>query len=105
MGNRPKKNNKSSFQSSQNNGQKTKTDMIEEIKQAQKEKVNAALITDERVAAKLEEFDKAKSNLEEEYKKMEETLQKDIDRQQKELDERAKILDKQKKQQDELAFY
>ena len=101
MGNRPKKNNKSSFQSSQNNGQKTKTDMIEEIKQAQKEKVNAALITDERVAAKLEEFDKAKSNLEEEYKKMEETLQKDIDRQQKELDERAKILDKQKKQQDE----
>ena len=44
MGNRPKKNNKSSFQSSQNNGQKTKTDMIEEIKQAQKEKAGNDLV-------------------------------------------------------------
>lgn len=101
MGSRNKKNNKSSFQNSQNNGQKTKADMIEEMKQARREEVNAALITDERVAAKLEEFDKAKSNLEEKYKKMEETLQKGIDRQQKELDERAKVLDKQKRQQDE----
>ena len=101
MGSRNKRNNKGSFQSPQNNGQKTRTDMVEEVKQAQKGKIDAALITDERVAAKLEELDKAKSNLEEEYKKKEETLQKDIDKQQETLDERAKKLDEQKKQQDE----
>lgn len=101
MGSRNKKNNKSGFQSPQNNGLKTKNDMIEEMKQAQKEKIDAALITDERVAAKLVELDKAKSDLEEEYKKKEESLQDGIDKQQEKLDERAKELDEQKKQQDE----
>ena len=70
---------KGGFQNQQNNGQKSKADMVEELKQAQKDKIDAALITDERVAAKIEELEKAKTDLEAEYKEKEKALQDDCD--------------------------
>ena len=61
-----------------NNGQKSQADRIEELKQMQKDKIDAALITDERVAAKIEELEQAKDDLEEEYKKNKEVPSSDF---------------------------
>ncbi|SCW81291.1 hypothetical protein SAMN02910400_02564 [Lachnospiraceae bacterium C10] len=78
------------FQNQQNNGQKTKADMVEELKQAQKDKIDASLITDERVAAKMEELEKAKTDLKTEYKEKELALA-----------EREEKLNEKEKQQQE----
>lgn len=84
-----------------NNGQKSQADRIEELKQMQKDKIDAALITDERVAAKIEELEKAKTDLEEEYKEKEKTLQESMDERELKLDERAEDLDKKEEKQKE----
>lgn len=97
-GSKPKK---GGFQNQQNNGQKSKTDMVEGFKQAQKEKIDAALITDERVAAKIEELEKAKTDLETEYKEKEKALQDGIDEKELALVEREEKLDAQEKKQQE----
>lgn len=97
-GNKPKK---GGFLNQQNNGQKSKADMLEEFKQAQKEKIDAALITDERVAAKIEELEKAKADLENEYKEKEKALQDGIDEKEFALVEREEKLEEQEKKQQE----
>ena len=97
-GNKPKK---GGFLNQQNNGQKSKADMLEEFKQVQKEKIDAALITDERVAAKLEELEKAKTDLETEYKEKEKALQNGIDEKEFALVEREEKLEEQEKKQQE----
>ncbi len=71
-----------------NNQQKSKTELIEEYKQNQKEKIDSALITDERVSAKLEELENIKKELEDEY------LNKDL-----EIEERKNKLDEIEKEQ------
>lgn len=101
MAGKSKKNNKGGFQNSQNNGQKSRTDMIEGFKQAQKDKIDAALITDERVAAKIEELEKAKTDLETEYKEKEKSLQDDFDEKELALVEREEKLDEKEKKQQE----
>ena len=90
-GNKPKK---GEFQSQQINGQKSKADMVEELKQAKKEKIDAALITDERVAAKIEELENVKTALEEGYNEREKTL----DDRELVLDERVEELDKKEEE-------
>ena len=95
-GNKPKK---GGFLNQQNNGQKSKADMLEEFKQAQKEKIDAALITDERVAAKIEELEKAKADLENEYKEKEKALQDGVDEKEFALVEREEKLEEQEKKQ------
>lgn len=93
--------NKGGFQTQQNNGQKTKTDRIEELRQEQKDKIDAALRTDERVAAKMEELETVKAGLEAEYREKEKDLQGRIDEKELELEERAEKLDAQEKRQQE----
>ena len=103
MAGKNKKNNKGGFQNQQNNGQKSKADMVEELKQAKKEKIDAALITDERVAAKIEELEKTKKDLETEYKEKEKALQDGIDEKELALEERKEKLDELEKKQQEKA--
>ncbi len=98
---RSSKTKKGGFQNQQNNGQKSRADMVEGFKQAQKEKIDAALITDERVAAKIEELEKAKTDLETEYKEKEKALQDGIDEKELALVEREEKLDAQEKKQKE----
>lgn len=102
------------FGGQSNDSQKSSIERIKDLRQAQKEKINTALITDERVAAKVEELDKQieaskteletkRSELEEEYKVKETALQVRIDEQQLALDIRAESLNKQKEDQDAKA--
>ena len=92
--------------SSSNNSQKPKSERVD--------KIDAALITDERVAAKIKELDEQieaskneveeeKHKLEEEYLAKEKALQNRIDEQQFVLDERAETLDSQQLKQEERA--
>lgn len=80
-----------------NDSQKSQAERIEELRQKQKVKVDAALITDERVAAKIKELEEMKNSLEEEYKEKDKTLQKSM----REVDERGKELDKREEKQKE----
>lgn len=103
--------NKGAYGGQTNNGQKSQAERIESLKQAQKEKIDSALITDERVAAKIAELnqqiidnntelERKKAELETVYKRKETALQSKIDEQQMALDIRAEALDKQKADQD-----
>ena len=100
--------------SQQSNSQKSKAERTEDLVQQEKNQINAALITDERVAAKIaeldaekvrlqKEYDDKKAALEEEYKSKEKTLQEKIDEQQLTIDERSDGLDTQKKLQEQKA--
>lgn len=84
----------------QNNSQKSQSERIEDLKQAQKDKIDAALVTDERVAAKIKELEEQKEKLEADYQKKQEDLQKDFDDKKLELDIREEDLGKQKEAQD-----
>lgn len=111
---RNSKRNKGPFGSLQNNSQKSKSERTDELIQQQKNQINAALITDERVAAKIaeldaekeklqREYDDKKAALEDEYKGKEETLQGRIDEQQLAIAVRSEELEAQKKAQEEKA--
>ena len=100
--------------SSSKNSQKPKAERVDELRKAHEDKIDAALITDERVAAKIKELDEQieasrneveeeKHKLEEEYLAKEKTLQNRIDEQQFVLDERAETLDSQLLKQEERA--
>ena len=100
--------------SSSNNSQKPKAERVDELRKAHEDKIDAALITDERVAAKIKELDEQieaskneveeeKHKLEEEYLAKEKALQNRIDEQQFVLDERAETLDSQQLKQEERA--
>ena len=84
-----------------NSSQKSQADRIEALKQMRKDKIDVALITDERVAAKIEELEQAKADLEEEYKEKEKTLQESMDKRELKLDERAEELNKKEEEQKE----
>lgn len=110
-----KNKNRMSFGGKTSNAPKSKDEIVEEFKQAQKEKIDAALVTDERVAAKVKELEEQiesskteleteKSKLAEKYKKKEEELQKAIDDQQLVLDIRTEELDGQKAEQEKKAL-
>lgn len=92
-----------------NNSLEEKT--IDGSNQEQKNKIDVALITDERIAAKIVELDKQieksqvelqikKNELEKEYKEKEQDLQHKIEEQQLEIDIRVEELDKQKEVQE-----
>lgn len=102
------------FSGKTNNAQKTKAEIVEELKQQQKDKIDAALATDERVAAKISELDELiettkteleteKENLSKEYQEKEEKLKKSIEEQQILIDLKSEELEKQKTEQDEKA--
>lgn len=91
------------FGNQKNDNQKTQADRIEEFKQAQKDKIDAALITDERVANKVAELEAAKAAIEEEYKEKEESLKKDYEKKLADLDLKEKVLNKQKDDQEKKA--
>lgn len=108
------KKSKMPFSGKTNNAQKTKAEMVEELKQQQKDKIDAALATDERVAAKISELDELieatkteleteKANLSKEYREKEEKLQKNIEEQQLLIDLRSEELEKQKTEQEAKA--
>ena len=83
-----KKKNRMPFGGSKpSNAPKTKSEIVEELKQQQKDKIDAALATDERVAAKVSELDELieatkteleteKANLSKEYQEKEEKLKR-----------------------------
>lgn len=98
-GRKSKGNKKTPFGGNQDS-QKTRAERTEELMQAQKGKIDAALITDERVAAKIEELEKKKNDLEDEYRKKEEELQGRIDEQQLSIDVRTEELDAQQEAQE-----
>lgn len=96
------------------NAPKTKSEIVEELKQQQKDKIDAALATDERVAAKVSELDELieatkteleteKANLSKEFQEKEEKLQKNIEEQQLLIDLRSEELEKQKTEQEAKA--
>ena len=100
--------------SSSNNSQKPKAERVDELRKAHEDKIDAALITDERVAAKIKELDEQiaayekeieekKNKLNEEYLAKGKALQDRIDEQQLALDERAETLDSQQLKQEERA--
>lgn len=106
-----KKGKKGPFGGITNSSQKSQAERIEDLKKAQKDKIDAALITEERVAAKIAELEQEKANNEAEYRKNEEALeekykdketklQKEIDEQQLAIDLLAEKLDKQKEAQE-----
>lgn len=108
------KKSKTIFSSKQNNSQKSQAERVEDLIQAQKGKIDAALITDERVASKISELEeKQKENdaelvrkteeLETQYKEKETALQNGIDEQQQAIDEERTALELQKKNQDKRA--
>lgn len=107
MGKRSRSKGPSFGNSPQSNSQKSKAERTDELIQQKKNQIDAALITDERVAAKIKElqaekekvqkeYEEKKAKLEEEYKGKEKTLQDSID-------ERSKELDEQKKAQEDKA--
>lgn len=89
-----------------------KADQVEKLKQQQQDKIDAALITDERVAAKIKELEaqieenksaleKEKEALEEEYKKKKEALDERelaLDLKKEELDGRQKAQENRQKE-------
>ncbi len=110
-----KKKNRMPFGGSKpSNAPKTKSEIVEELKQQQKDKIDAALATDERVAAKVSELDELieatkteleteKANLSKEFQEKEEKLQKNIEEQQLLIDLRSEELEKQKTEQEAKA--
>ncbi len=83
-----------------NDSQKSKNERVNELMKEQKDKIDAALITDERVAAKIAELEEKKSALDQEYEDKKKELEDSIAEQQLALDLRSENLDKQKEAQD-----
>ena len=67
--------------------QKRKSERVDDLLQKRKDKIDEALITDERVKAKIEEYENKISNLDEEYLKKENELEKQYDEKNKKLKE------------------
>lgn len=86
-----------------NDSQKSKVARTEELLQQQKEKIDAALITDDRVAAKIQELEKEwnekKAALESEYAEKEKALNENIEEQQAALDLLSEELENRKENQ------
>lgn len=94
-----RKNNKPPY-NGKNDSQKSKNERVNELMKEQKDKIDAALITDERVAAKIAELEEKKSALDQEYEDKKKELEDSIAEQQLALDLRSENLDKQKEAQD-----
>lgn len=95
-----------------NDSQKSQKERVADLIQSQRDKEQAQLLSDERIAARLQELEKQieeskaeleskKAELDMEYAEKEEELRKSVAGQQAELDARAEILDQQKADQDE----
>ncbi len=92
--------NKGFGNSSNNDSQKTKGERIDAFRQKQADKIDASLITEERVAAKLQELENEKQRLNEEYESKKSTLDSEYDAKKQELDLRELELNAQKEDQD-----
>ena len=100
-----KKRTKGPFSRRNSDSQMSKSERTDQLLQKQKDQINAALITDERVAAKIKEledekeavkneYEKKKSELDGEYIKKSNSLQKEIEDKQKQIDQRLEVLEK-----------
>ncbi|WP_026527786.1 hypothetical protein [Butyrivibrio sp. VCD2006] len=91
------------FGNQKNDSQKSKVDRKNDLIQIQKEKMDAELAKDERVAKKLEELEAKEKNLEKEYTENESNLKADYEKRQSALDLRERMLNEQEDKQEKKA--
>ena len=84
--------NKGGFLSPDNSSQKSKSERVDDLLQGRKAKIDAALITDDRVKAKVEELENTKNTLVKEYEEKERALEEEYKNKKQDLDNRETAL-------------